>query len=82
MRACRLDLTPSPERGAAMTSELLAGVVYALAAVDPILCKIIDYKSLAPFPADAAASTYLSRSDLVGFRDFLQRFCDEYAPRV
>ncbi len=79
--AFRLDLTPSPERGAAMSSELLAGIVYALAAVDPILCQIIQYKSLSAFPSDTDASTYLRRSDLVEFQDFLQRFRDKHAPR-
>lgn len=77
--AFRSDLTPTPEDGADMTAELLAGVAYALAAADPIACEIIDYKSLDPFPSDKDSLAYLSKEDVLEFGGFLQRFYDKYS---
>jgi len=79
--AFRLDLTPSPEDGADMTDVLLAGIVYALLALDPIVADIVDYKSLAVFPVDPDSLVYLSRDDFIEFRDFLQEFYDEYSQK-
>jgi len=80
--AFRLDLTPTPESGADMTAELLAFVVYALLAVEPIASEIMEYRSLAVFPSDTDSLLYLRREDLVDLRDFLQRFCDKHDPKV
>lgn len=76
--AIRQSLYPTKREIVSHTDELLALIIYALAATEPYILLIFGIQMYITFPSDINITSQITIDDKTEFRKYLVRFIDEY----
>jgi hypothetical protein len=76
--AIRQSMYPLIREVATHTDELLALIIYGLAATDPFISLVFDNKKYITFPNDINLTSQITNDDITVFRNYLVRMVDEY----
>jgi hypothetical protein len=76
--AFRNSMPRSAKQFPTLTDELLAGICYALFAIDQFASSALDSKENGIFPTDKRVIQYVDMADLLKFQNFLGQLIDKY----